>query len=333
MINVTSCKVQPIRLQDQIRLQFINACENMPRLPADPDDKTLVKAGMKMDWILRKDPAIVKAMADLTSGSKDYVLFENMPVDTQLCPTPLDGYRPKDKLTWTSELTLISLLTLGKLHPFSYLEEKGKELIHQVAPVNSMVRTRSNAGRIPLDWHTDNSIIDEEYRLDYLALLALVNEANTTTSIASVSKAYKLLPEKYRVKLFDIEYRVKSPDSFDKAFANKKIISEWKPLLNIDDEGRLVAAGNVYGVECKTRSAKAALGALGDALTAAAVDVVLRPGCLLIFNNNRVFHSRSEILGNRWLQRIFAKKDLDGIRTKALAGKHVHIFSARGLIL
>lgn len=336
IVAMKTCNIQCsacITLQEDVRQEFQNLCESTLVLPVNPAPFELVEASKVTADILAKDEDIVKAAREFASGKSEYLLCRNMPIDSRLPMAPKNGERPKDKLYWTSEMLLLSLLRVGGMAPLSYFEEKGDELIHQIAPVLNSEHTLSNGGKVKLGMHTDDSFLHKDVRPEFLALLCLINQPCTPTDIASVRQAYELLSAKHQQLLMQPLFRVKTPDSFDKGLGNRKILSELRPIVSLDDTGSLCAAGNLYAVECKDQSAQIALLAFGEALEDVSKSIVLQPGNLLIFNNAKVFHSRGQIReGDRYLQRVFGRVDLDVIRKETNATKDEYIFSVKDLL-
>ena len=323
-----------IQLQDQTKKDFTDFVEKGIMVPSNALPQQLVEISKKAAPILARDTFLAEAMKALAAGDLEYIIVNNMPIDRHMCKPPLNGQRPANKYSWTSELGLLALLDIGGISPLSYKEEKGEELVHQVAPSPSQENTRSNSGRIKLGMHSDNSILNAEHRPDFLALLALINEPETPTEIASVQKASALLSSKHQRLLQQPLYRLKTPDSFDKAFGNRKIVSEYRPIVGRDAKGSLYAAGNLYAVESKDASAELALAAFGEALEDVSESIVLQTGMAIVFNNGKVFHSRGTIKpGDRYLQRVFGKTNLHDIRVATDTTANDYIFSIKPLLL
>jgi L-asparagine oxygenase len=321
-------------LCEEVKKRFQDHSETELALPQNPGAKELWEASMKMGAILSKDETFVAALKEFANESCEYVVLGNMPMDGRLCEPPTNGLRPAGKCFWTTELAALCVTHLAGFTPLSYQEEKGDQLVHQVAPVPAAENTRSNAGKIMLGLHSENAILEDDHRPEALLLTSLINEPETATDIASVARAAALLPEKDLDLLQQPLFRIASPDSFDKAFKGRKIISEPRPIIRRDHMGILRAAGNVYGVKGITDEADNAMVSLGNALADVDEAIVLKPGMALLFNNDLVFHGRGRIAnGQRWLQRVFAKRNLGRIRLATQSGPDAYIFSVRSLII
>lgn len=259
-----------------------------------------------------------------------FAILRNMPIDRSLPPAPTDGKRPKKKLSWVSEMTLLGVARASDLQPLSYREEKGEALIHEIAPSRGLEQTLSNAGRVPLGFHTDESILKREYRPEYLMLMGLINRNQVPTYVATLDEVIlKLEPDKYAI-LQEPRFRVESPESFH-LWGGKVIQSEPRPLITKGQNGDNEIAGNLYAVKTKDKQARLALDSLIKILPKVAKPVVLQPGDILIFNNNRCLHARAAIAGERWLQRLLCRRSLEQLRRAT--GSIAPIFDTRFLVL
>lgn len=324
---------QFVTMQESCKLEMQNTCETKLFLPCNPTPAQWVAAAQKVTPVIQNDIELANALQRLGKGQLDYVVITNVPIDSTLCDPPENGMRPVSKLMPTSEITALGLMQAAGLTPLSYREEKGDQLVHEVAPSPHLAHTKSNAGKVELGMHSDNSILEAAFRPEFLLLLALINDAATGTRIAPALEAFMQLSPRHQELLTGANYRVQTPDSFDKAFNNKKILSEFRPIITFDDAGGIKAAGNLYAVAPKNKAARIALEAFNEALIDVSREIILHPGMALIFNNEKVFHGRGEIkTGKRWLQRVFGKIDLTALRNATQSTPMDYIFSVRQLI-
>jgi hypothetical protein len=282
------------------------------------DVAKLVTIAKKLTKIYAMDLDLVAMVRNLKLGFLEYLIIDNVAIDSSIIDVPTFGIRPENKSFYTSELSLIALVLLAGLKPLSYVEEKGNTLIHEISPIKGLEETLSNAGIKELGWHTDNSFIDISLRPDFLSLLSLINEPETETCISSAKKAFILLSKRHQTLLMEPLFRISTPDSYARALNNKRIVTEPRPIINLIKNSQIIAAGNLYGgVQSITDSAEIALRAFKEALEEVEEKIILTPGKMLIFENNKVFHRRGKIdEGKRWLQRLFAKYDIDALRQK-----------------
>ena len=160
---------------------------------------------------------VEKDVQKVTQGDTAWAVIDNLPIDDELPPTPLNDQRPTDK-RYVSELTLLSMLHRAELQPLAFQQEKNGQLIQEIAPMRGFSQTQSNAGRVPFAYHADNGHLPREFRPEYLLLLGLRNPGETKTWIADVAdvmeKLQRHFPECDRI-LRQPRYRMPSPNSFD----------------------------------------------------------------------------------------------------------------------
>jgi len=96
---------------------------------------------------------------------------------------------------------------------------------------------------------------------------------------------------------------------FEKPVAPRK-----RPLIYMTNNGSLAVAGNLYSVRPCDRDAERSLNAFVDILDQHNHELVIEPGTLIMFDNERVLHSRNEVRGDRWLQRAFSRRSLSALR-------------------
>lgn len=273
-----------------------------------------------------------KRVENMAQGHEPFLLLRNMPIDSHLPDSPTNGQRPKQKSTWVSEISLLATAAGGNLQPLSYRQEKGDALIHEVAPSIGKEKTLSNGGRVPLGFHTDDSILKRHYRPEYLMLLGLINQNQTPTYIARLDDALQELDERHKQILREPHFRVETPQSFN-LWGGKIIQSELRPLVSKGPQGKDEIAGNLYAVKTEDKEAQAALHAISNILPQVAIPIVLQPGTLLIFNNHRCLHARAAVTGKRWLQRIFCRTELTSLRRATRTNSNCHIFDIHHIVL
>lgn len=321
------------KLSEKTKIKFEQACK-AEVMPINPNASDLIAIAKRLKPILEEDLKFVEKCELLSSEQVPFLVYENIPVDSNLPEPPVNGKRPPDKLSWVSEITQLSILMLSGYTPFSFIEEKGDELIHQIAPATGKENTKSNGGKIKLPWHTDESILPYVDRPQVLLLSGLINESSIGTSISVASDAIEYLTKSEMNTLMGNNFRIETPDSFDDYLKGMKILSAWMPILRFDENGVLRANGNLHSVKSKNRQARKALEALMFQLTLTQKSVVLKPGVAIGFNNSLCFHQRGKIgSGKRWLQRVFGTKNIDHIRAFFNADNETFIFDAHKLVL
>ncbi|MDX7988104.1 hypothetical protein FE392_12295 [Xenorhabdus sp. 12] len=141
-----------------------------------------------------------------------------------------------------------------------------------------------------------------------LSLLCLKKEDNVFTSIIKLDDVLTDLSQKDINFLKEDNYTVKRPDSFE---GNSQIVNNL-PLIN-EYNGKYYSRFDYHNVFSERKENKEAL----DKLRISSMDkqkwinLSLNPGQVIIFNNQRIFHTRNAFQprfdGNdRWLLRLFS---------------------------
>lgn len=260
--------------------------------------------------------------------------LKGLPQDAQLPPTPFDGKRPTSK-SWVSELMLLGIASYGlESEPFAYWEQKAGSLVQDVIPIKGLEKTNSNASSIDLGWHTDDACLPRPYRAEGLILYCLRNP-EASTLLASIDEVVASInPVDFGV-LCQPRFRVRTPDSFN-LFGGRLIYSEPRAIIAEGSAGLEVAVAlyNVVPVDDYDYQAKEALLALRLNLRSpVSKSIALKPGEILIISNLKGLHARDSIVGDRWLQRIYFRKDLNDLRQDTCSSDTCRIFSSEGLFL
>ncbi|MEU6681611.1 TauD/TfdA family dioxygenase [Streptomyces sp. NPDC046832] len=271
----------------------------------------LVEAELRFDEMPR---VIREAVTTFRHRSNDYegLLVRGLPVDAELPATPADPGRKVDKPTWLSELWLAGFASaLG--FPLAYLQEKHGLLFQNVAPTpHNAANLSSESSAILLDFHTETAF--HPHMPDFLMLHCLRSDHDgiARTILASVRMALPHLSLADRCELFLPQFRT----GVDFSFGSANGVQGNGPTLP-------VLYGNPYDpymtfdldlMVGETPHAQQALEALRSAVNKVRRWVRLSPGDLLIVNNRRAVHARSEFPArfdgrDRWLQRVCLVSD------------------------
>ncbi|MGK7883748.1 MAG: TauD/TfdA family dioxygenase [Crocosphaera sp.] len=268
-------------------------------------------------------------------GGLTHFVLTGFPQDPQLPPTPSDGQRPATKQTWVSEIVLLGIIPSLGAEPFSYLEEKLGDLIHQVAPIKGLEDSQSNAGSNRFKWHADNASLLRQCVPEGIALSCLRNQGETATLYAPIDEIIAAMHPRDVEVLRQPRFRVGTPESFH-LFGGKLIYSEPRPIIREGLAGAEIALAtyNVLPVNAQDEEAQMALWGLKSALRPpVALSVVLQPGQIFAFSNVRGLHSRGPITGDRWLQRCYFRQDLRDMRRLSSKSETCRVFSSEQLFL
>lgn len=206
--------------------------------------------------------------------------------------------------------------------PFGYQEERAGALIHDVRPEAGYEETQSSKGRAEFHAHTDCTFLPARYRPEFLSLYCIVNEARAATLLWPVENLITALDEQSRQVLGQSRFVQHAPLTF----GLEKPITAHRVL----DSGRI--AYSAQGTRATDAETEAALSNLENAIQGTPPRrIVLEPGDLLVFSNLTALHGREEIHGERWLRRMYLRRDLSALRRDAATDRE-NVFRAAALI-
>lgn len=214
--------------------------------------------------------------------------------------------------------------------PFQYLQQNEGKLVAEITPREGYENTQSGLGRAHFGWHTDDSIFSINHRTEWIQLLGVINEGLTETLISPIDDIVKQLPNEALRILMENRFEVKMPTSFG---FRHQIWSYPLPLIWKNEQGQYEVGVPTYHVRISDQNdqpAHAALQALFSAIDICRYSVIIQAGTLFIFNNNRVLHGRTPVIGDRMVLRTYIRRDLNALRE--ITGNHTSVFDARFLI-
>jgi hypothetical protein len=251
--------------------------------------------------------------ATLFGGDVPFCLLRNLPVDAlaqdwAVGPAPL-----------ASSLLVGVTAALG-LANFGYVEEKNGAILQDVHPIGGAEQTQSNAGRVAFHMHVESPFLPRAARPEVGALICLNNDSAAPTRIATVDLVKRQLSAAHLVALRQPDFRLRHDQSFD---VNGYTLTVDSALLKeIDGRDETRCGVHVDGLH---PAAQAAVDAWKRAADAVALDLVLEPGDLLLFNNYRCMHGRGAVEGRRWLKRVYSTRD-----TRLLSDRLISMWRAVG---
>jgi L-asparagine oxygenase len=245
------------------------------------------------------------------SSRTGVLLLSGLPTDPILPPTPVVPNAKIMKPTFISEMWLSIIgSALGDI--YGYTQEKSGNLFHSVYPTKAGESTQSNEGsKIELAFHSED--IHHPYPPDYVLLFCLRQDLRkeAKTFYADISDIYPRLTDAEARTLQTKEFYTGPPYSF--GFEAGTTFKEPMSILYGHSANPFIRYN--FLTQAKSSSARSALESLRIVANQVRKQIYLKAGDLLILNNRRVLHSRSEFYcdfqGNdRWLQRAFVMRDL-----------------------
>jgi L-asparagine oxygenase len=254
------------------------------------------------------------------------LLISGMPVDAPLPPTPISA-PPPGKPTSLSEASVLTIaMALGE--PVAYEDEKEGVLVQNIYPLEAESRAPSNeSSATDLGFHTELSFSrrNPERALheacpDFLLLLGLrgAPSDDAVTTLVEGRDVSRALSSRARAVLAQPLFQLRAPYSFTQGIADRPW-SRLVPLLH-----HTTTTGWAFDLACGVRGiapeADDAIAELRQVM--ARVDlhrsVRLQPGDLLVIDNRKCAHTRSRFNArfdgtDRWLQRVYVRRSLDGL--------------------
>lgn len=289
------------------------------------DHDLLVEAEVAMR--LASSDLVCKLVGFRLAGSRDGILLlRGLPLDAQLPPTPHGG---AFQGAWT-ELGVASLLQLMVMSMLgdviSYADEKEGRLIQDICPVRGAENRQENTGSCLLELHTEDGF--HPNKPHFLSLLCLRSDhGREAMTVAGGVRAVlsQLSPEHIRV-LREPWFRVRLASSF--VGADRAVYSTPMPVLSgpLHDPDLCV---DFHATEPMTDRACDAVEALRGLLLSSLVGTVLEPGDLLIVDNRKAVHGRTDFSPrydgeDRWLRRCFAVADIRASHELLLPASRMH---------
>jgi hypothetical protein len=256
------------------------------------------------------------------------LLFENLPLDPQLPPNPVDGMRPRDKQA-VSEAVICGLVGMhGEI--LSYLNEKSGAPIQEVSPIQGMERIQSNAGRVQFGFHSDNAFLPRRFRQNGILLYGLRNQ-DAATLVLTAGQIMEAAPADLAASLAKPIFRHACPASF--SLPGIPALSAPCPILWRDELGLTRVSAASSSIEPLTPEAADALKRFRSLLMELEpARIVVRPGTALLFHDDRVLHGRDSFAGSRWLQRAYFTDSLEPLRKATGSDPRAFAFDAAALL-
>lgn len=264
--------------------------------------------------------ALFRLMEFRAEGNEmGYLLLKGLPQDGPFVDTPRTHDEAQQRRSFTSEYCLTMIGShFGELYGFS--QESNGAIFNNIRPtIHNQKQQSSESSDVFLELHTE--IAFHEFRPDFLLLYCLRQDHHkmARTGVASIRSALPLL----NIKILEELRKPNFSFSYDLSFGNKcgrNNSIKNMPIL----EGSLSDPYMTYDsdlIRPLNERAKAALVELDSALRKTMHQVVLEPGDIIIIDNRRTSHARTNFKAyydgkDRWLQRVFVKQDLDSVRKR-----------------
>ncbi|KAK1184812.1 TauD/TfdA family dioxygenase [Streptomyces sp. NBS 14/10] len=269
---------------------------------------------------------ILDALAQWRHSPTAWLTLANLPGPHEPVPTPREGFCDESLLR-TPNLVHFGILRLLGLTPIAYPWENDGRLIRNVAPRTASARTLTSWGYAqPLDWHTDDSVLD--HRPDahpakaiphYLSFIGMRNDEQVPTDLLPVDTLLEALPARTAEALRRPDFTVTAPESYTTDDDGRPLSRSGVPMLWTLPDGNPAlryGPGRLTGLTDHAHEALANLEHHAAALPG--TPVLVEEGGFHIFDNRRVLHRRVPFQPlpedrARWLRRCYAYRPTAGL--------------------
>ncbi|WP_052713072.1 TauD/TfdA family dioxygenase [Pseudoalteromonas rubra] len=229
--------------------------------------------------------------------SESYLHIKGLHIPENLGPTPLSFAQAKNvKVNEIRTLMSVILSRFGLVYAFK--GKKNFDFIDDVFPIEAHKTEQLGTNNSFLEWHVEDGFHDA--KADWVALYCLKGDLDAQTYLFQ-SKDIRL-DEQTMAELRKPNFEIQVDPTFSGAGAPNKRVA----ILSRHAEPEIVF-DPAYMV-CLTEEAQAALTKLQDFINENKRSITLAPGEMLVFDNRKVVHARSEYQPlydgtDRWLLR------------------------------
>ncbi len=249
------------------------------------------------------------------------LLLRGVPRGETIPLTPLEPNRDARRETYLAEHYMAAIAkTLGE--PVAYVQEKAGKLFQGLYPLRDEAYKQTNASSGTfLKFHTE--VAFHHHMLSYVILFGLRQdrERAARTIFSSIRRILPHLTLAQRHELFKQQFKTKIDASFGGGEGPTLAVLSGDPAdpyLRFDDDF----------MTAETPAGKRALAALRAAVNQERREIAVGPGDMLVIDNHRVVHARSEFLPHfdgqdRYLLRLGIVRDLAVSLEERLPGTRI----------
>ncbi len=227
-----------------------------------------------------------------------HLLIRGLPTRQHVPETPAQKRDSCQAPIYYQLMSALFSAQMGFMYRFS--SKRGHAMVEDVFPISSDKGKQIGSNSIQLDWHVEDAF--HKARADYVSLLCLRSDPAARTLLAAARAIVEELSEETRMQLQRRDYTFHSDETFLSGQEFRRtsyIIEPSQDPEFLFDPSFTVA---------NSKAAERALIALAKRIECCHQSIALQTGDLLIFDNRRVAHSRTEYQprhdgSDRWLVR------------------------------
>ncbi|CAE15901.1 MULTISPECIES: TauD/TfdA family dioxygenase [Photorhabdus] len=229
--------------------------------------------------------------------NENYLLIKGLPIPDDLCLTPL-SYEQTNSSEVAGVRTLISTILSRIGYIYSFVNKKNFNFIDDVFPMEKYKDMQLGTNKEFLEWHVEDGFHDA--KADWVALYCLRGDKNAETYLFQTKNIH--LDAETIAELQKSNFEIDVDPTFVSNVSGRRcvaVLSQHKEPEMIFDPAYM---------RCLTPKAEAALEKLNQCINENREAFILSPGDMLLFDNRKVAHARSEYEPrydgyDRWLLR------------------------------
>ncbi len=324
-ISDTACKPTDTWLQE-IHISYAESQTFASMVSADPFDSEAAADRCSIFANQAENSLAAEKINQINKFPRschDALLIRGFQPDRNIPETPYEDvscHRQFPLLT----ASILAIFGMMGIHPVAYAGEERSSYIRNISPYRQAEQSKSSHGsKIKLGFHVDNPhlpLASEPLKgvsacPEFLCLMGARCEPNAPTKIISLKSILAKMPDFLRDQLSAPDFAAKRPESFGESIQ----IASGLPLIAPDGDGGFLTRYNEASVRGQSPAVSFFLH-LFSALIGAErpTDILLRPGDLILFKNQKVLHARDQFSprydgADRWMLRIFGISDISRI--------------------
>ncbi len=229
-------------------------------------------------------------------------------------------------------LEVLSAIEAEVGRPYAFIEQYDGRLVQDIRPVPGRERELSSRGRAPLVLHTDDAFLDRRARPEAVALVGIEHHDAVPTLIVRLDDVIDSLTPNTVQVLMSSSFVHASPPTFDLPCEVGAEVT-CRPILRQRPDGVFEAALSASGPATKVdrRLDRHVAVFRRAAREAPSAQLRFAPGCVHVISNTRLLHGRPGVVTNRWLKRVYLRRDLSDLDALAPTGSP-SVYSAARMV-
>lgn len=262
----------------------------------------------------------LSVISNFVNEDTNILKIVGLPIDQNLPKTPYMGYIQNSNVPISSVVQIL-ILAIADIHPIAYNRENDGNLYRHVVPTMELAeRASSHGSACTLDMHVSNPIlpiIPESTNgvsgsPEFLSLYGVRQVSGVYTEVIELDDVLEIVPKDIIQKLEEKKYYFRMPSSFGDGGLKGPF-----PILVKGPENVYYNRTDMDTAIPKDYSSMKALSLFLEYTREVSTNrLLLAPGDMLLFKNQRTLHSRKKFIAqynglDRWMIRLYGTTRLD----------------------